>query len=105
MSPNVLCQQSFFTLAPDPWRPLQFFRSFGDLPVSPVSQHLLAEPPHLLDHAPLRVVRCAQVIPHILNQVDQALNPSAQLRMPVQSGQQARIFGGQRSAHRRSSCS
>jgi hypothetical protein len=103
MSPKVLCQRSFFTLAPNPWRPIQCFRAFGDLPLSPVLQHLLAESTHLLDHAPLRLVRFAQVIPRILNQVDQTLDATAQLRVLVQQGQQPLVFGGQRSAHMRSS--
>jgi len=104
MSPKVLCQQSFFTVAPNPRRLIQFFCPFRDLPVGPVFQHLLAEPPHLLNHAALRLVRFAQVVTGILDEVNQSLNPCTQLRMLVQAGQQSLIVGGQQSAHGRSSC-
>jgi hypothetical protein len=62
----------------------------------------LAESTHLLDHPTLRLVGSAQVIPRVLDKVDQSLNASAQLRMLVQAGQQARIFRGQHT-HMRSS--
>ena len=106
MSPKVLCHESYFTLAPDLRRSIQCFRLFGDLPVRPVFQHLLAEPTHFLDHPPLRLVGFAQIVPRILNQVDQSLNPVAQLRTLLQSRQQALVLGGswrarQCSAHMR----
>ena len=77
MSSKVLWHASFFTLAPDPRRSIQFFRLFGDLPVRPILQHLVAEPTHFLDHPPLRLVGFTQIVPRILNQVDQTLNPVA----------------------------
>jgi hypothetical protein len=97
MSPKVLCQGSFFALAPHPRGPIQFLRPLADRPVRPVLQHLLAEPTHLLDHAPFRLVGFAQVIPRILNQVDQTFDATTQLRVFVQAGQQPLVFGGQRS--------
>jgi len=83
MSPKVLCQRSFFALPPNPRRPFQFVCPFGNLPVGPTFQHLLAEPTHLIDHAPLRLVGFAQILPHVLDHVDQTLDPPAQLRMLV----------------------
>jgi hypothetical protein len=78
---------------------IQFVRPFRDLPVGPVFQHLLAESPHLLNHAALRLVRFAQVVTRILHEVNQSLNACTQLRMLVQAGQQSLIVGGQHSAH------
>jgi hypothetical protein len=43
----------------------------------------LAEPTQLIDHAPLRLVGFAQVIPCVLDNVHQTLDPPAQLRMLV----------------------
>ena len=95
MSPKVLCQRSFFALAPNPRRPFQCVYPFGHLPFSPAFQQLLAEPAHLLDHPTLRLVGSAQVIPGVLDKIDQSLNASAQLRMLVKPGQQALILRGQ----------
>jgi hypothetical protein len=45
----------------------------------------LAEPAHLLDHTALRLVGFAQVIPCVLDKVDQTLDPPTQLRVLFQS--------------------
>lgn len=101
MSPKVRCQRSFFTLAPNSQRPLQLIRPFDNLPVRPVPQQLSTEPAHLFDNAALRLVGFAQVIPSVLDKIDQALDPPAQLRVLVQSGQQALVCGRRQSVHRR----
>jgi hypothetical protein len=65
-----------------------------DLPLGPAFQYLLAQPAHLLDHPALRLIGGAQVVPDILNQVDQTFDPVPQMCMPVQPHQQPLVFGG-----------
>jgi hypothetical protein len=72
------------------------------LSIGPAFEHLLAEPPHLLNHPPLRLVGFAQLIPSLFDQVNQTLDPPAQLRMAVEPGHQALVVSGQQSAHTQS---
>jgi hypothetical protein len=99
MSPKVLCQLSFFTLAPDPGGLLQLLRALLHLPLGPVSQQLRTELAHLLDHPTLGLIGVAQLVTGVFHQFQHARNASAQLRVLVQQLQDARVVELELGAH------
>jgi hypothetical protein len=81
ISPNFVCQWSFFTLAAHPGLAANFSLGRLDPLVRPALQRLAAQKPHLLDEPFFRHVRLAEVSLQIPHRADNRGQSVAKFRM------------------------
>lgn len=98
MSPKVVCQQSFFTLAPYTRFLPHFLRGFVNLARSPGLQGDLAGAAHLFDNTHFRRIRLLQFPCFVLNCQQQGLHAAAQFRVGAQPSHQL-LIAHQRISH------
>lgn len=91
ISQKVVCQQSFFTLAPYASGLFDFLRSFVHLPFGPGLKRNLAGLTHFLNNPHFSRIGTLQIPCLIFDRQQQRLHSTSQIRMRTQSSYKLRI--------------
>lgn len=85
MSPKVVCQQSFFTSAPNTSALFELLRGLLYLVLGPALKRIMPGATHHLDDLHFRSIRSLELAALIFDGQNQGLNSTSQIRICTQS--------------------